>query len=51
MISPRYLYLGTSSSTSPFSVRALFFPFPLNHFAFCCSELDMVFVCHMVGNI
>ena len=29
MISPRYLYLGTSSSTSSFSVRALFFPFPL----------------------
>ena len=29
IISPRYLYLGTSSSVSPFSFSALFFPLPL----------------------
>ena len=28
-VSPRYLYAGTSSSSSPFSFRELFFPFPL----------------------
>ena len=28
-ISPRYSYVGTSSSSSPFSFRELFFPFPL----------------------
>ena len=29
IISPRYLYVGTSSSVSPFSVSELVFPFPL----------------------
>ena len=29
MTSPRYLYVETSSSTSSFSFRALFFPLPL----------------------
>ena len=29
MVSPRYLYVGTSSRISPFSVRELLFPLPL----------------------
>ena len=29
IISPRYLYLGTSSSVSPFSLSAFFLPLPL----------------------
>ena len=29
MVSPRYLYIGTSSRIFPFSIRELFFPLPL----------------------
>ena len=47
-ISPRYLYEGTFSSTSPLSFRVLFScPVPY-HSAFGSAELDMVFVCDMV---
>ena len=50
IISPRYLYLGTSSSVSPFSFSALFFPLPLL-ITFRGSKLDVILVSHVVRYI